>query len=507
MSGIVVRALLLCVLTVLPAVGQGTFTLTPAPGSQTVWQAQSTSYLITVTPSGGFTGTVGFTVAGLPTGASAGFAPATVVTSGTTTLTVAAGPGTPVGTSTLTITGSSGGTTATATVSLQVVVPPPITYGYDAVGRLRTVTNQWGESATYNYDAVGNILSITRQGAQQITVQAFAPASAFAGTNVTILGSAFSTMPAQNTVKFNGVTATVVSASATQLVATVPGGATSGTISVTNANGTATSAQTFTVLSALGTPSISSITPQVSPSSGLMQISGANFVAGGGNTVKIGPVTLGVLDATSTTINAVLPGQVGSGKVTVQTAFGTGTSTPDFIFVPAPYRTADVTLATRATLDTVYTTNFTRSGQAALFIFDATAGQKVRLNLITAGQDNKVAVYGPDGGLVMADVQLFSGKTLETPALPSTGTYTVLLKGTVTTLITGNPYTFPGVALFMLSAAPATGDFQLTAIPEPHQTYWQGPAFRVIGNFGPQPPSTDITVSVSGLPSGVTANY
>jgi hypothetical protein len=65
-----------------------------------------------------------------------------------------------------------------------------------------------------------------------------------------------------NLVKFNGTTANVLSASATSIVATVPTGATTGSVTVTNTNGTATSPQAFTVLVP---PIISGIDPVTIP--------------------------------------------------------------------------------------------------------------------------------------------------------------------------------------------------------------------------------------------------
>lgn len=286
------------------------------------------------------------------------------------------------------------------------------------------MTDQLGQSAIYSYDAVGNLLSIARPSTGQVTIQTFAPVSGFVGSSVTILGSGFNPNPGQNTVKFNGVTATVTSVSSTVIVAIVPVTATTGTVSVTNSNGTATSGQTFTVTSALPAPTISSFTPTLATPNSSFSITGTNFVAGGGgNAVSIGPVGLSVAGSTATVIDSVLPSVVGSGKLTVQTAFGSVASSQDFIFVPPPYRTTDVTLATRATLNTNYTTNFTRSGQAAIFIFDGTVGQKARMLANTVGTDNLLSVYNPDGTPLMSDFILGStGKVIETPTLPATGT-------------------------------------------------------------------------------------
>jgi len=88
------------------------FTLGASPSSGNVVAGSSTTYTVTVTPTGGFTGTVALSVKGLPAGASASFS--------ASTLTIATARGTKTGTSTLTITGTGGGKTHSTTVSLQI---------------------------------------------------------------------------------------------------------------------------------------------------------------------------------------------------------------------------------------------------------------------------------------------------------------------------------------------------------------------------------------------------
>ncbi len=69
--------------------GTAGFTVTTTPTSATVTHGNSTSpFTATVAPTNGFSGTVTLTCSGLPTGAACGFNPATVTTSGTSTLTI-----------------------------------------------------------------------------------------------------------------------------------------------------------------------------------------------------------------------------------------------------------------------------------------------------------------------------------------------------------------------------------------------------------------------------------
>ena len=81
------------------------------------------------------------------------------------------------------------------------------------------------------------------------TISGISPTSGFAGTAVSITGSNFSSTGSQNAVTFNGSSATVTSATSTQLVVNVPTNATSGVVSVT-VNGETATGPSFTVLTA-----------------------------------------------------------------------------------------------------------------------------------------------------------------------------------------------------------------------------------------------------------------
>lgn len=80
-------------------------------------------------------------------------------------------------------------------------------------------------------------------------LNSFYPTSGTVGTTVTILGSDFGATPSENMVLFNGIVATVTSASTTQLTVIVPVDTTTGAISVTVNSFLVTSTSVFTVLS------------------------------------------------------------------------------------------------------------------------------------------------------------------------------------------------------------------------------------------------------------------
>jgi Galactose oxidase-like, Early set domain/PKD domain len=96
------------------------FSLSAMPASQAVLPGDSTSYTATVTAGAGFTGTVSFSVSGLPQGATASFNPGSVASSGSTAMSVSTSGTTPAGSYTLTIAATSGVLTHTANVTLVV---------------------------------------------------------------------------------------------------------------------------------------------------------------------------------------------------------------------------------------------------------------------------------------------------------------------------------------------------------------------------------------------------
>src|SRR5207244_496401 len=115
-----------------------------SPSSQAVSPGGSTSYSATVTGASGFTGAVNFSVAGLPSGATASFSPASVTGSGSTTLSVTTSGTTPGGTYTLAITGTSGPVSHTVNVTLVV------TGDFSISAAPASVSIAAGATATYN---------------------------------------------------------------------------------------------------------------------------------------------------------------------------------------------------------------------------------------------------------------------------------------------------------------------------------------------------------------------
>jgi len=183
------------------------------------------------------------------------------------------------------------------------------------------------------------------------TLSGFSPVNGVAtvtgvpGSIVTISGVTFTGTTA---VKFNNLTAGAAVAdiaaetagfqivSDTELRARVPLNATSGKISVTNAGGTATSVDSFTVA-----PRVNSFTAASGPSGTIVTINGANFtgatdvtfngVSAGSAVADITVAASGFQIVSATQIKAKVPASTSTGKIGVTNGFGdTGLSATNF---------------------------------------------------------------------------------------------------------------------------------------------------------------------------------
>jgi len=304
-----------------------------------------------------------------------------------------------------------------------------IVYHYDRLGRLIAVVDPASDTAVYNYDAVGNLLSITRHASSSVAVIGFDPASGPIGATVRIQGTGFSATPAQNTVTFNGVSATISAASATQLEVTVPSGATTGTIGVTAPAGSATSATSFTVATSSGAPTITSFTPTIGVPGTSVSISGTNFDATAANDRLKFNLSAGLVSsATSTTLSVPVSIGATSGRLSLVTPGGATQSTDDF-FVPPDGAAADVGHTGRATIGgSGVSVSMTTAAKMALVVFDGTAGQAFAAGFSSLSVSKSPAtLFRPDG------VQLAAGEVTTTTGapnsihavLPVTGTYTL----------------------------------------------------------------------------------
>jgi IPT/TIG domain len=183
------------------------------------------------------------------------------------------------------------------------------------------------------------------------TITSFSPTCGQVGTTVIITGTAFQDAPsAVSAVTFNGTAATTFTVNSdTQITATVPAGATTGPIAVTDSEATATSTGTFVVATTAG-PCIASFTPTSGNPGTVVTITGGAFT--GASAVTFGGVAATTFTVDSPTqITATVPATAVTGPIAVMTSAGTGTSTGNFtVTAGTTEHDRDVTLRLRGHL-------------------------------------------------------------------------------------------------------------------------------------------------------------
>ncbi len=166
---------------------------------------------------------------------------------------------------------------------------------------------------------------------QTLTVTSFAPLAGLAGTGVTVTGTGLAGVV---DVRFNGTPAAFTVLSSTSIQATVPPGATSGPITVTSPQGSASSAQSFAVIVPQAPPSVSGINPASGPVGTFVTIDGSDFIDVVQVTFNGTPTTFVAVSAS--TIEAFVPAGATSGPVAVTTVAGSAASAAAFTVTAPP---------------------------------------------------------------------------------------------------------------------------------------------------------------------------
>ncbi len=287
------------------------------------------------------------------------------------------------------------------------------TYVRDADGRVVAATQSNGTSVQYSYDALGHIGPVSAPlSADQLAIFAFMPTHGVAGAEVILEGQGFSNSVANDNVSFHGTAATVLSASATQLVVSVPNGATTGPISVTVSGQTATTATSFVIDDTGAPPSITQVSPLVVAAGGTVTVTGTylNPIASG-TTVQMGGVDmLTGLSQSDTQVQYTVPSNAVSGHVTVNTPYGSATSALPVTVLPSSLVSELNGAPTSYLVANGNAVSFSTgaAGHSGVLTFDAPPGgnDELTLNGITiTGSSNaqiNVNVYGPTGTVVIS---------------------------------------------------------------------------------------------------------
>lgn len=175
--------------------------------------------------------------------------------------------------------------------------------------------------------------AVTTTPPVELSVTGFNPQQGVLGTIVAIEGTGFSSTEADNIVEFNGVAATVNSATSDQLQVTVPYGATTGTISISVNNETVLTTGNFTVPK----PTITSFSPEQGTAGTEVVIVGTNFSPSvENNVVEFNGASALIIDAEATQLTVNVPEEATSGKITVSVGGQEVESTDDFVIPAAP---------------------------------------------------------------------------------------------------------------------------------------------------------------------------
>ena len=294
----------------------------------------------------------------------------------------------------------------------------------------------------------------TVNGSGVPTITSFTPSVGAVGSNVTVNGTNFETVPTNNRVKVNLTRGVVSSATATSLVAQIAYGTASGRVSVSMPAGTAVSVADFFVAPAPYTAADVETTGRMAVGqSSSVNITTANkiglvvfdAVAGqrvslllNGSTMAGGTAT--IYNPDGTTLNSSNFDASG-GFLDARDLPATGTYT--ILVDPSSTNTGGITLNLYNVVDVTgpimpggasVPTTVATPGQNLLLTFGGTAGQKVSLGIsgITYGyvmwDTLDVQIKDPNGNVLgSTSINGYTSTFLDTITLPVAGTYTIYL--------------------------------------------------------------------------------
>jgi photosystem II stability/assembly factor-like uncharacterized protein len=291
------------------------------------------------------------------------------------------------------------------------------------------------------------------------TITSFIPVSGPVGTSVTLIGANFTGATA---VAFNGAAADFKVDSGTQITATVPPAASTGTISVTTPGGIGVSAASFTVLAPL--PTITGFLPTSGPVGTVVTLSGSGFT--GATAVAFNGAAAAAFTVVSDAqITATVPHGAATGAIAVTTPGGVATSATSFsVMAPAPTITSFLPTSgpagTSVTLignGFIGATAVAFNGAAAVFMVDSAT--QITATVPLAATTGAITVTTPGGAATSAT----SFTVILAPVIESF-TPTSGVVGTLVTLIGAN---FSGATAVTFNGAVAAftvnNDLQITA--------------------------------------------
>jgi uncharacterized membrane protein len=534
------------------------FTLS-SPGNMTIGQGSSGTSYVSVNSEYGFAGGVNLSVSGLPSGVTASWSPNPTTTSSSLTLT--ASSSVVPGQYTATITGTSGNLKATTTLSFEIYAPSftlsgpgNLTVGQGSSATSYTnVYSEYGFTGSVNLSVSGLPSGVTASwspnptaGSSVLTLTASSTA-AVGQYNVTVTGTS-GTIKASST-----FTATVAAPSFTlseyDNPNVVPGGSGTAYVNINSQNGFAGSV----TLSVSGLPSgvTASFSPSPTTESSTLTLTASTSAVPGQYNLTITGIS-GSLKETTTAVLTVsaLGFTIGSyGNLSVDQG---SSSTSDLYVASQSGSTGSVNFAVSG-LPTGVTASFspnpTATGSTVMTLTASSTAPTGLYNVIVTGVSGTVKasatlalqIYAPSFTIYgLDDLNVGRGSSSSSYVFVNqgngfTGNVTFAISGLpsgVTASFSPNPASFASTLTVTASSSATLGQYTVTVTGtsgnvKATTTFPLGiytPSFTIANydnlNLGqgssgtsyisvsPQNGFTgNVTFSISGLPSGVTASF
>ncbi len=445
-----------------------------------VEQGATGSTSVLVLPVNGFTGDVGLSVSGLPTGVTATFSPATVTgAKGASTLTFTAAANAPVPSSpvSITVTGTSGSLTQHTTFFLTIIGRPDfsITANPPAAVTLTPGSNPTATVTIASLFGFTGTVSVSATNLPAGVSANFSPSSVNGSGTVTI--------------NFNGQTST-------------PSGTTN--ISIVGTSGSLTHSATIAF-------TVTGTNPDFSLQANPTSIS----IAQGGTATSA--LTVGPLNGFSGTVALAASGLPAGVTASFSPASTTGTSTLTLTASStATVGTSNVTVTgTSGSLSHSVTIALTVTSNQPSFKLSAAPAT---LSMAQGASGNSTITVSPVNGftgtVALAASGLPAGVTAAFSPASTTGTSTLTLTasstataGTSTITVTGTSGTLSATTTIALTVTSNQQDFSLSASPANLSVAQGGTGSSTITVSPLNGFSGTVALAARNLPAGVTASF
>jgi hypothetical protein len=534
------------------------FTLIASPSIVGINQGASGTSTIFVQALYGFADTVNLSIAGLPAGVTAAFSPAS--TTGTSTLTLTASSTATPGTTSLTVTGTSGTLTATSTVSLSIHGPSFLLSGPSSVS-----VGQGSNATSYvyvidQYGFTGNV-NLAVSGLPNGVTAAFTP-NPTTGTSTLTFTASSSASLGQSTITITGTSGALSATINMNLGVYAPTFTISGSSGMNIGQGSSGSSYIYVSpqygftgsvnLSVAGLPSgVTAVwTPNPTVSNSTLTLFATSAAKVGQYSLTITGVSGSQTATTAFTLGIYAPTFTLSSGTLVN--IGQGNSGSTYVYVTPQYGfTASVNLAVTGLPSGVTATfsanptngsstlSLQASSTAALgqytVVITGTSGTQTATSTLTLGVYVPTFTLANYGGVTVGQGNSSYGYVYVTPQYGFTGSVTMSVSGLpsgVTATFSPNPTTGNSTLTFNASSTAAVGQYVLTVtgtsgtqtafttltlgIYKPTFTLYGGgsvtlgqgtTASTYVGVNALYGFAGSVSMSVTGLPSGVTAAF